>query len=277
MQGPGNSKHQSRRDFLRRFSLWAAIGAGVLASISLLRQFVPRLTKYQRRFKIGRENNFPVNTFTYLDNAVLERLFDAGLDAIRVSMNSVRRAFYEAYFRPKGYGFSDVVASIALAGHKDKFVSLNYLNLPGFTDTEQEAAALLSFLDNHPVHMIQWRNLNFDPVLYWRMMGNSSAESELIGMRTLMEKVHEDGARNEKGRNHGQVRPQIRRQDKEADKEREQAPRPTAEVSGMPARFREKSQLRHLALQALRPEVRRVRVLGAHPQLQKGGGEGPDG
>ena len=123
--------------------------------------------------------------------AVLDRLFDAGLDAIRVSMNSVRRASYEAYFRPKNYGFGDVVASIDLAWHKDKFVSLNYLNLPGFTDSEQEAAALLSFLDNHPVHMIQWRNLNFDPVLYWRMMGNSHADSELIGIRTLMKKVQE--------------------------------------------------------------------------------------
>lgn len=66
MQEPSNSKHQSRRDFLRRFSVWAAVGAGVLASISLLRQFIPRLTQYQRHFKIGRVNNFPVNTFTYM-------------------------------------------------------------------------------------------------------------------------------------------------------------------------------------------------------------------
>jgi len=56
----------SRRDFLKRYSVWAALGAGVLASISLLRQFIPRLTQYQRRFKIGRINNFPVNTFTYI-------------------------------------------------------------------------------------------------------------------------------------------------------------------------------------------------------------------
>jgi cytochrome b6-f complex iron-sulfur subunit len=47
------------------------MGAGVLASLSLLRQFVPRLTQYQRRFKIGRENNFPVNTFTYMPDRKL--------------------------------------------------------------------------------------------------------------------------------------------------------------------------------------------------------------
>ena len=66
MEEHSNSEHHSRRDFLRRFSVWAAVGAGVLASISLLRQFVPSLTQYQRRFKIGRVNNFPVNTFTYM-------------------------------------------------------------------------------------------------------------------------------------------------------------------------------------------------------------------
>lgn len=46
--------------------MWAAVGAGVLASVSFLREFIPRLTQYQRRFKIGRINNFPVNTFTYI-------------------------------------------------------------------------------------------------------------------------------------------------------------------------------------------------------------------
>ena len=61
-----NSKSHSRRDFIKKLSVWTAITAGVLASISLLRQFVPRLTQYQRRFKIGRMNNFPVNTFTYV-------------------------------------------------------------------------------------------------------------------------------------------------------------------------------------------------------------------
>jgi cytochrome b6-f complex iron-sulfur subunit len=66
MDVPSNHKHHSRRDFLRRLSVGAALGAGVLASLSLLRQFVPRLTRYQRRYKIGRENRFPVNTFTYL-------------------------------------------------------------------------------------------------------------------------------------------------------------------------------------------------------------------
>lgn len=144
-------------------------------AIRLIRQATPRGT-----INMNTNGSLP---------SVLDRLFEAGLDAIRVSMNSVRKGFYEAYFRPKGYSFKDVVASIDLAGHKGNFVSINYLNLPGFTDSKEEAAALLSFLDHHPVQMIQWRNLNFDPVRYWKIMVNSSPEAELLGMHTVMEKV----------------------------------------------------------------------------------------
>ncbi len=61
-----NKSGETRRDFIRRLSKWTAISAGILASISLLRQFVPRQTLLQKRFKIGRKNNFPINTFTYL-------------------------------------------------------------------------------------------------------------------------------------------------------------------------------------------------------------------
>jgi pyruvate-formate lyase-activating enzyme len=128
-----------------------------------------------------------INTNASLPST-LERLFEAGLDSIRVSMNSMRKSFYEAYFRPKGYSFNNVVESIDLAGGMGKFVSINYLNVPGFTDAEQEVEALLSFLGNHPVRMIQWRNLNFDPVRYWQIMG-SQQDPQLIGMATLLEKV----------------------------------------------------------------------------------------
>jgi pyruvate-formate lyase-activating enzyme len=76
-----------------------------------------------------------------------------------------------------------------MAGRKGKFVSMNYLNLPGFTDAKPEVAALLSFLENHPVHMIQWRNLNFDPVGYWQIMSNKTPEPELIGMGRLLAKI----------------------------------------------------------------------------------------
>ncbi len=61
----------SRRDFLRRISIVTAITAGTLAAVSLLRQFVPRLTQHQKRFRIGKGDQYPVNTFTYVEDRQL--------------------------------------------------------------------------------------------------------------------------------------------------------------------------------------------------------------
>ena len=73
---------------------------------------------------------------------VLEWLFDAGLDSIRVSLNSVRTSCYDAYFRPNGYRFVNVLDSIDLGIQKGRHVAINYLNMAGFTDTPEEKAAL---------------------------------------------------------------------------------------------------------------------------------------
>ncbi|HKK91589.1 MAG TPA: radical SAM protein, partial [Desulfobacteraceae bacterium] len=113
-------------------------------------------------------------------------LFDAGLDAVRVSMNSVRKECYTAYFRPKIYKFEDVIQSIETAGKKGKFVSINYLNVPGVTDSEAEFEALTAFLERYPVGMIQWRNLNFDPLAYFRLMEQLGDPGEPLGMARII-------------------------------------------------------------------------------------------
>jgi molybdenum cofactor biosynthesis enzyme MoaA len=120
---------------------------------------------------------------------VVGRLCDAGLDSIRVSMNSVRRECYEAYFRPRGYTFDDVLRSIDTALAKGKFVSINYLNSPGFTDTPEEAEAFFAFMADHPIHMIQWRNLNFDPLRYWKSMAAAAPLGEPMGMEPLIREI----------------------------------------------------------------------------------------
>jgi len=120
---------------------------------------------------------------------VLARLFDAGLESIRISMNSVRAACYRAYFQPKGYRFADVLKSIEVALASRKFVAVNYLNSPGFTDTPQEIDALSRFLDQYPIHLIQWRNLNFDPIRYWKVMETAAAHSRPIGMEKLLDRI----------------------------------------------------------------------------------------
>jgi len=122
---------------------------------------------------------------------ILSWLIDAGMDSMRVSMNSVRSSCYEAYFRPKGYGFQDVEASIDLAISRGRHVAINYLNCPGFTDSPEEVEALIGFLSRHPLHFIQWRNLNFDPFRYLMEMHAAATHGHPTGMKTVLERIQE--------------------------------------------------------------------------------------
>ena len=106
-------------------------------------------------------------------------------------MNSVRKNCYEAYFRPRGYGFSDVLKSIDLAVGAGLFVAVNYLNCPGFTDTQAEIEALGQFLKQYRIHMIQWRNLNFDPMRYFEIMNGVVPNGAPIGMKNLLKQIHQ--------------------------------------------------------------------------------------
>lgn len=119
----------------------------------------------------------------------IEALLGAGLDSVRISMNSVRQVCYETYFRPKGYAFKDVLASLDVAAAKGAHIAINYLNCPGFTDTPQERDALLGFLQDHPIQMIQWRNLNFDPQRYLNAMPQGTFNAPPIGMRRLLNQI----------------------------------------------------------------------------------------
>ena len=120
---------------------------------------------------------------------MLKELFDAGLDSIRVSINSVQEPCYNAYFRPGGYGFQEVRESIDTALRMNKFVSLNYLNCPGVTDAPEEIALFDKFLTQHPVHLIQWRNLNFDPLRYWKHMCEAAPLGAPVGMKTVLKQI----------------------------------------------------------------------------------------
>jgi wyosine [tRNA(Phe)-imidazoG37] synthetase (radical SAM superfamily) len=96
----------------------------------------------------------------------VQRLAQAGLDSLRVSLNSAQKKYYETYFRPRNYTFSDVKKSIDVMKEKGRLVSLNYFILPGFTDSVQEFEALCALISHHHPDFIQLRNLNMDPEWY---------------------------------------------------------------------------------------------------------------
>ena len=76
----------------------------------------------------------------------LRMLIDAGLDAVRISLNSFRSSVYAAYYRPIGYALDDVLASTQLAGERGLRVSLNLLTHPGVTDDPSELSAMETVL-----------------------------------------------------------------------------------------------------------------------------------
>lgn len=144
----------------------------------------------------------PAGTIHMNTNASLPReveaLCRAGLDSMRVSLNSVREVFYRRYYSPRGYNFSDVRRSIAIAKKRDKFVSLNYLVMPGFTDDKDEFEELKSFIRASRVDMVQWRNLNYDPARYFRSMG-VKGQAKLLGVKAMMERIKSDFPRLRQG------------------------------------------------------------------------------
>lgn len=118
------------------------------------------------------------------------RLLDAGLDAVRLSINSFRPECYDSYYRQSGYGLSDVLESGRLTRESGGFVSVNYLVFPGVTDTAAEIEAALDGLRECRADFIQMRNLNIDPDLYLDTVG--APVSEPVGLVAVMDTIRRE-------------------------------------------------------------------------------------
>ncbi len=119
---------------------------------------------------------------------MVEKLFLAGLDSIRVSLNSVRKVYYETYYQPKNYSFEDVISTISLGEKLNKWVSINYFVFPGFTDDLEEFNALQALLKKHRINMIQWRNFNIDPDWYLTTL-NIKSQTRCIGIKNVIDAI----------------------------------------------------------------------------------------
>jgi pyruvate-formate lyase-activating enzyme len=116
------------------------------------------------------------------------RLADAGLDSMRVSLNSPRPDVYAAYYNPRHYTFADVEQSIHEMKARDRFVSVNFLFFPGVSDTEAELAAFGDFSERTRIDLVQVRNLNIDPELYVRALPPGTVAAGM-GVRTFMTRL----------------------------------------------------------------------------------------
>ncbi len=116
----------------------------------------------------------------------LQRCIDAGLNAVRISLNSFRESAYAAYYRPHGYGLADVLESLQIASSRGLRVSLNLLTHPGVTDDAEEVKAMEDVLSTGRVAMVQTRTLNIDPERYFETVGRPR---DPLGMRQAIERI----------------------------------------------------------------------------------------
>ena len=111
-------------------------------------------------------------------------LAQSGLDSIRISLNSARPSFYQAYYRPRGYTWQEVATSIKTAVEQGLFTMVNYLVFPGLTDQEAEVKALSQLIRRTGLNFLHLKNLSIDPELYLRRMPVS--RSKVLGMKKIV-------------------------------------------------------------------------------------------
>ena len=123
--------------------------------------------------------------------AAVEALCEAGLNSIRVSMNSAQPHIYTAYYRPNNYVFEDLVETLNVVERYNGWTSINYFVFPGITDSVEEYEALRNFIRQTNLRMIQWRNFNIDPDWYLGKIGIVEI-GEMLGVKQLMELLKEE-------------------------------------------------------------------------------------
>lgn len=93
----------------------------------------------------------------------MKKIVEAGIDSMRISLFSAVPDHYATYHRPQNFTFADVKKNAKMAHQAGVALSINLLAYPGFSDREQEIDALLSFVRECGIGLIQIRNLNIDP------------------------------------------------------------------------------------------------------------------
>jgi wyosine [tRNA(Phe)-imidazoG37] synthetase (radical SAM superfamily) len=131
-----------------------------------------------------------INTNGSKPDAV-KALCEAGLNSIRVSLNSVREKIYLPYYRPNNYSFSDLKECIKTVNSYGGWTSINYFVFPGMTDSVEEYEALRAFIKDTGLKMIQWRNFNIDPDWYLGKIGVIET-GDCIGVKQMMDLLREE-------------------------------------------------------------------------------------
>jgi pyruvate-formate lyase-activating enzyme len=137
-------------------------------------------------------NRGSININTNASNPkAVEQLMQAGLNSIRISLNSTRKPIYTAYYRPNNYEFEHLAECAKVVRAHNGWVSLNYFVFPGMTDSEAEIESLIAFIKDTDINMIQWRNFNIDPDWYLGKLGIQDC-GPCYGIKNMMAIIKEE-------------------------------------------------------------------------------------
>jgi pyruvate-formate lyase-activating enzyme len=117
-------------------------------------------------------------------------LAKAGLDSLRVSLNSAQDIYHSRYYRPTGFTLEHIKESIRTMKKVNRFVSLNYFIQPGVTDSPEEFAAFSDLVESCHPDLIQLRNLNMDPEWYLQTL-HFQPTGKPLGMRIWLRNVQQ--------------------------------------------------------------------------------------
>ncbi len=124
-----------------------------------------------------------------LDPAWIARLCNAGLDAIRISLNSAVAGHFERWYGSGRGGFEELRGVLGVARGKGTHLSLSLLTQPGFSDRPSEVEALLRLIDEFGIERLQLRNLPADPDAYLALFPSPEAPA---GMGALLRRLKRD-------------------------------------------------------------------------------------
>ena len=120
----------------------------------------------------------------------IKKIVDAGIDSLRVSLNSGTDAVYNAYYRPTNYTLDNVRQSLRYAADHGVYTYLNLLTFPGINDCADEVESLLQLVQDCGVKAIQVRNLNIDPETMKPIL--ALLQGEPLGVPAFLEILEEE-------------------------------------------------------------------------------------
>ena len=124
-------------------------------------------------------NNGTINMNTNAGNtAGIQKIVDAGIDSLRVSLNSGTDEVYRAYYRPTNYTLDNVRQSLRYAADHGVYTYLNLLTFPGINDCSDEVESLLQLVREHDVKSYPGTQPQYRP-------GNDEAYFRVVDGRTI--------------------------------------------------------------------------------------------